>query len=670
MICHSAGEGAICRPVPPMKISTLFFFISGIASLHVVRVEAAEPAKKLASPDGAIAVEIRVDDRIRYDLSVADTPVLKSATLSLKIDGSVLGVSPKLKSVTPRSYDGMLYPVVRQKAAELREHYNELRFAFDGNYSLVFRAYNEGVAYRWETTLPAARVKVDGEEVALKFADNFNVFYPEEESFYSHNERIFLPRALGDLAEKNLASIPAVVDANGIKIAVADSDVVDYPGLWLRGTGGSGLSGVFPPYPLEEKLTGDRDFKVAKTADYIAVTSGTRTYPWRLLGVAHQDVDLVTNPLVYLLERPTTLTDTSWIKPGKVAWDWWNANNLAGVDFRAGVNTETYKYYVDFAAAHGLEYIVLDEGWYVLGDLLKTAPEMDVAQIVAYGKKKNVGVILWTVWKTLDDQLIPALDLFARWGVAGIKVDFMQRDDQIVMNFYQRISAEAAKRKMLVDFHGAIRPATLTRTWPNLISTEGVRGNEWNKWSSQITPAHTVTIPFTRMFVGPMDFTPGAMLNATRVGFAKNFDLPESQGTRCHQLAMYAIYESPLQMLADSPTNYLREPECLAFLSAIPPVWDESRGLDGRIGEYIAVARRSGKEWYCGAMTDWAPRELSIDLSFLPAGNFQLEEFCDGINADRRADDYKRVVRTVTNATKLAIKLAPGGGWAAHLRPE
>ncbi len=653
-----------------MKKRPVLVPLLATAGLLVSRLTAAEPAYHLSSPNGAIVVDIRLGDRIRYDVAVNETPVLKDATLSLQIDGATLGLAPRLKLATSGTHDGRLHPVVRQKAAVLRDHYNELRLDLDGGYSVVFRTYDEGVAYRWETRLPAAEVKVYAEEVMLNFADNFITWYPEEESFYSHNERIFLPRALGDLAAKNLASIPAVVDANGIKIAVAESDVTDYPGLWLHGTSGNGLAGIFPPYPLEEKLTGDRDFRVTKAADYLAVTKGTRTYPWRLLGVALKDGDLITNPLVYLLAGPTTLTDTTWIRPGKVAWDWWNANNIGGVDFKSGVNTATYKYYIDFAAQHGIEYVVLDEGWYVLGDLLKVAPGMDMEEITAYAKKKNVGLILWVVWKTLDDQLIPALDRFARWGVKGIKVDFMQRDDQVVMNFYPRVCREAAARKMLVDFHGGIRPALLTRTWPNLISTEGVRGMEWNKWSAHITPAHTVTVPFTRMFLGPMDFTPGAMLNATRTGFAKNFERPMSQGTRCHQLAMYVVYESPLQMLADSPTNYLREPECLEFLSAVPTVWDETRVLDARIAEYVVVARRSGAEWYCGAMTDWTPRELTIDLSFLPAGRFRLDEYRDGVNADRLASDYRKTSLTVTNATKLTIKLAEGGGWAARLRPE
>ena len=653
-----------------MKIRSLLVPALLVFGLIAVRLVAAESTLKLASPNGVIVVDVRLGDRISYDVAVNESLVLKGATLSLKIDATTLGLAPKLKTATPRSHDEILKPVVRQKAAELRDHYNELRMEMDGGYAVVFRAYNEGVAYRWETSLPASEVKVFNEEVALKFADNFTVYYPEEESFFSHTERIFLPRILGDLAAKNLASLPAVVDANGVKIAIAESDVVDYPGLWLRGTSGSGLAGIFPPYPLEEKLERDRDFRVTKSADYIAVTKGTRTYPWRLLGVALKDGDLITNPLVYLLQRPTTLTDTSWIKPGKVAWDWWNANNIGGVDFKAGVNTATYKYFIDFAAQHGIEYVVLDEGWYVLGDLMKLAPGMDVEEIIAYGKKKNVGIVLWMVSKTLDDQLIPALDKFERWGVKGIKVDFMQRDDQIMMAFYHHVCLEAAKRKLLVDFHGSNRPALLTRTWPNLISTEGVRGNEWNKWSNHITPTHTVTLPFTRMFLGPMDFTPGAMLNATRTGFAKNFERPMSQGTRCHQLAMYVVYESPLQMLCDSPTNYLHEPECLEFLSAVPSVWDETRVLDARIADYVVMARRSGKEWYCGAMTDWTPREFTVDFSFLPTGNFRLEEYHDGVNADRFAQDYRKTTQTVTTATKFTIKLAEGGGWAARIIPE
>lgn len=651
-----------------MKRPSLFLSLLALLPAAVSPAGAAGSSFNLASPNGGVVVELRIGDSIRYDLTVAGTPVLRDSTLSLRIDGQVLGRNPRLKAATPSIHDAILRPVVRQKAAELREHYHELRLDFEGGYAVVFRAYNEGMAYRWETSLSAAEVKVTGEEVAVRFADGFTSYFAEEKSFYSHNEEHFLPRPLGDLTARDLASTPVIIDAGAVKLALADADVVDYPGLWWHGTGGPAMAGTFPPYPLEEKLEGDREFRVIKTADWIAITQGTRTYPWRLCGIAAKDGDLLSNPLVYLLARPTALTDTSWIKPGKVAWDWWNANNLGGVDFKAGVNTETYKYFIDFAASQGIEYIVLDEGWYVLGDLMKQAPDMDVPAIIEYGKKKNVGVILWVVWKTLDDQLHPALDLFARWGVKGIKVDFMQRDDQKVMDFYHRISAAAAARRMLVDYHGSSRPAVLTRTWPNLISAEGVRGNEWNKWSAHATPAHNVMLPFTRMFLGPMDYTPGAMLNATRTGFAKNFDNPLSQGTRCHQLAMYVVYESPLQMLCDSPTNYLREPECLAFIAKVPTVWDETRPLESRIGDYVAVARRTGGDWYVGAMTNWTSRTLSIDLSFLPEGEFQLEEYRDGLNAGRRAGDYKREVRPVTRDTKLTVTLAEGGGWVARLR--
>jgi len=441
-----------------------------------------------------------------------------------------------------------------------------------------------------------------------------------------------------------------------------------YPGLWLRGTAGNALSATFPPYPLKQELTGDRDYRVVESADYIAVTTGKRTFPWRVLGIVKRDADLLTNPLVWLLEKPSQVQDTSWIKPGKVAWDWWNANNVYAVDFKAGINTETYKYYIDFAAKYGIPYIILDEGWYKLGNVLEVVPEINMEELMAYAKQKNVGIILWVVWKTLDDQLIPALDQYEKWGVKGIKVDFMQRSDQLLIDWFHRVSRETAKRKMLVDFHGDQKPATMTRTWPNLISTEGVRGLEWSKWSRESEPEHNVSLPFTRMFLGPMDFTPGAMLNAQRAAFAPIFSRPMSLGTRCHQLAMYVVYESPLQMLADSPSNYLREPESMEFLAAVPTEWDDSIPLDGKIGQYVAIARRNGADWYVGAMNNWTARDLDIDFSFLPDGNFQMGAYQDGVNADRMGSDYKLVKMQVNRTTKLRIKLAPGGGWAARIR--
>jgi len=480
---------------------------------------------------------------------------------------------------------------------------------------------------------------------------------------------LYLP--LKDIPANSIASLPAVVDTkSGTKLVIGESDVDDYPGLWLHGTKENALNGMFPLYPLKEKAKNDRDVRVTQTATYIAATKGTRTFPWRIIGVAENDAALITNQMVYLLAKPSAVQDTSWIKPGKVAWDWYNANNVFGVDFKSGVNTQTYKYYIDFASKYGIEYIILDEGWYKLGNVLQVVPEMNIEELVAYGKQKNVGIILWVVWKTLDDQLDAALAQYEKWGIKGLKVDFMQRDDQPTMNFYQKICREAAKRKMLVDFHGAIRPATMTRTWPNLVNTEGVRGLEQNKWSKYSSPEHNVTLPFTRMFLGPLDYTPGAMVNSgLEKNFAAVFERPMSMGTRCHQLGMYVVYEAPLQMLADSPSKYLREPEIMEFLAPVPTVWDETHVLAAKIGDYVAIARRHGQEWYVGAMTDWTARSLDVDLSFLPAGAFQLSAFQDGPNADRLGNDYEKVVSTVTNKSKVTIKMGSGGGWAARITP-
>ena len=624
----------------------------------------------LTSPNGRIEARVEVADRLRWSTSFDGKPIVREATLAMKIDDLVLGVRPKVKAVRRASIDRVVEPAVPRRAARLLERYRELRLEMEGRYAVVFRAYDDGIAYRFETSFPQREAKVRDEEMALRFAGDPRVFYPREDGFFSHNERKFLNLALREIGPESLASVPAVVvEPSGVRIAITDADVDGYPGLWLKGTGDDGLAATFPPYPLEEKLERDRDLKVVRGADYIAVTAGTRTYPWRVLGVAEKDADLLASSLPYLLAKPSQVQDVSWIRPGKVAWDWWNALNLRGVDFKAGVNTATYERYIDFASKHGLEYVVLDEGWYVLGDVLKVVPEIDVEALTAYGREKGVGVILWVVWKTLDDQLQTALDLFQRWGVKGLKVDFMQRDDQPTVEFYHRICREAAKRKLVVDFHGAIRPALMTRTWPNLLSTEGVLGLEQSKWSRDTDPDHDVTIPFTRMYLGPMDFTPGAMVNASKANFAPVFGQPMSQGTRCHQLAMYVVYESPLQMLADSPSNYDREPEAMEFLGAVPTVWDETRPLDGRIGEYVAVARRRGRDWYVGAMTGWTGRELTIDFSFLPEGRFQLDAYADGANADRNGSDCRRGRTSVDRTTRVTIRLAEGGGWAARLSP-
>jgi alpha-glucosidase len=632
---------------------------------------AADWTRTLRSPDGRIEVRIDGGESFRYSVSLGGRPLMRDAALWLDIDHVKLGPRSNLKSATPTSVDRTIEPVVRQKAGKLRERFNELRLEMNQRYAVVFRAFDEGIAYRFETSLPQTEVKVYGEGASFAFTADLPVHYPREESFFSHQEREYLALRLKDIAPEAIATLPAVVDVGeGTRIAIAESDVEGYPGLWLRGSSGPALEAVFPPFPLEEKLERDRDFKVLKAADYLAVTKGTRTYPWRILGIARKDADLLTNSMTYLLASPSRIADPSWIKPGKVAWDWWNANNVHGVDFKSGVNTATYKYFIDFAARYGIEYVILDEGWYPLGDLLKVVPEMDMEELVAYARARNVGLILWVVAKTLEDQFLPALDKFEKWGVKGIKVDFMQRDDQKMMDFHHRVCAEAAKRKMLVDFHGIQRTALMTRTWPNLISTEGLRGLEQLKWSDFANPEHNLTLPFTRMLLGPMDYTPGAMMNASKRSFAKVFEAPMSLGTRAHQLGMYVVYESPLQMLADTPSNYLREPEAMEFLAPVPSVWDETRVLDAKFGDFVLLARRSGRDWWIGGMTDWTARELELDFSFLPAGSFALDAFADGINADRWGSDTQRLKRSVDRTTKLRLKLSEGGGWAARLTPS
>lgn len=641
---------------------TIFLFIAGIQLTS-------GQAFDLLSPDKKLKLTIAVNDKIAYSVSLDGKEILAPSTLSMTVNNSlVLGSKPKVRKQERKTTDEIIKPVVQTKSKEIRNNYNELTLQFNGNYAVSFRAFNDGVAYRFITSFKDSLL-VNSEEVNYNFPGDFAIFFPEEEGFQSHNERIYKYLELKSISKSGLCSTPALVDTKtGVKIAISESDLEDYAGLWLKGTGQNSLTGTFPGYPLEVEQPNDRDVNVKKYAEYIGKTKGTRSFPWRLMAITRNDNELITNQLVYLLSKPAQFQDVSWIKPGKVAWDWWNYNNIYHVDFRAGVNTETYKYFIDFAAKNGLEYIILDEGWYKLGNLMELAPDINMEEIIAYANQKNVGVILWVVWKTLDDQLQPAMDMFQKWGVKGIKVDFMARDDQWMVNYYYRIAREAAKRKLLVDFHGAYKPSGLNREYPNVITSEGVKGLENNKWSMDITPEHDVTIPFIRMWAGPMDYTPGAMINATKTDFRPIFNTPMSQGTRCHQLAMYAVYESPVQMLSDNPTHYNREAESLQFISKFPAVWDVTVPLNSKVGDYIAVARKKGTEWYVGAMTNWDARELTLDFSFLDDNKtYNAEIFQDGINADRNANDYKRITRTITKNDKITIKMAPGGGWAARI---
>ncbi len=624
-------------------------------------------AQTISSPNGAIVVAVSTSPALTYRVSLRGREIIAPSEIGMTLSGGeILGSNATVTSSTPQSVDRVVRPVAPTRRAEVRDRFNERRFDFRGDYSLVFRVFDDGVAYRF-VLRRSGDITVASEQATFRFVGDPLLYFPEETSLISHQERLYRKLRVSKVKGAQFASLPTLVALDGgAKIAITEADLFDYPGMDLKGGGRGSLIGMFPAYPVKTQMDRDRTENVTERADYIARTKGTREFPWRTLVIAEQDATLLESDIVYRLASPTTLSDTSWIRPGKVAWDWWNYNNLYGVPFRAGVTTDTYKHYIDFAAENGLQYVILDEGWYELGNLMKVVPAIDMDALAAHAKQKNVGLIMWVVWKTLDEQMQPALDQFAKWGVKGIKVDFMQREDQWMVNYYERVAREAASRKLLVDFHGAYKPTGLQRTWPNVVTSEGVLGLEHDKWSADSSPDHTTTFPFIRMLAGPVDYTPGAMMNATKADFKPIFNRPMSQGTRCQQLAMYVVLESPVQMLADSPSNYRKEPESLAFLAKVPTVWDETRVLSAVVGEHILLARRSGDAWYVGAMTNWTARDLELDLSFLAGGAYDAEIFSDGPNADRAAVDYVRSQRRASSSDRLKIHLAPGGGFAAR----
>jgi alpha-glucosidase len=628
---------------------------------------------QVKSPDGKISINITAGATVNWAIKHEDTEVIMPSAISITLDnGEVLGKNAVVKKATANSNNSVIHTPIYKKS-QVQDNYNQLTISFKGDYSLVFRAYNDGAAYRF-ITQKKGEITIVNEEANFNFKDDDKAFLPFVNdyrnkdkfttSFESHYDNI----NLSAIKKDTLAFLPVLVDVgNPKKAVILEADLQDYPGMYLTPGEGNNLHGVFAKYPTEEGLL-HINYVVNKRADYIAKTSGTRSFPWRVVVISTEDKQLADNDMMQKLAEPSQITDYSWIKPGKVAWDWWNDWNVTHVDFKAGINVPTYKYYTDFAAANKLEYIIIDEGWSDDFDLNKT--KLDVQAVVDYAKQKNVGVILWSTWYAITRDTEGLLAKFEKMGVKGFKVDFIDRDDQKVVSSLFDIAKKAAAHHLLIDYHGMYKPSGMQRTWPNIINCEGVKGLENMKWGTDNQPGYDVSIPFIRMMSGSMDYTPGGMRNASKAAFRPVNSNPMTQGTRCHQLAMYTIFEAPLQMLSDNPTIYQREQESTDFIAAIPTTFDATIALDGKVGDFVSIARKKGSTWYAGAMTNWNARDITVDLSFLGEGNYKATIFEDGVNANRDATDYTTKTTTVTAKDKLNIKMASGGGWAARFEKQ
>ena len=621
------------------------------------------------SPDGKNNITVDVGATIRWSVKHGETDVIMPSEISMILDnGEVLGKDPGIKKSLATATNGVFTASFYKKDTVI-DNYDQLTINFKGDYGLIFRAYNDGVAYRF-TTQKKGEITIVNEEANFNFKDDEKVFLPfvndyrNKDKFNTSFESHYDHLSISAIKKDTLAFLPILVEvASPVKAVILEADLQDYPGMYLTPGDGNNLHGVFAQVPTEEFVK-NINYAVKSRANYIAKTNGIRSFPWRVVTISTADKQLADNDMVQRLAQPSQVADQSWIKPGKVAWDWWNDWNISHVDFKAGINVATYKYYIDFAAANKLEYIIIDEGWSDDHDL--NISKLDIQSIIDYGKPKNVGVILWSTWYAITRDTEGLFAKFSQMGVKGFKIDFIDRDDQKAVSSLYQIAKLAAPHHLLVDYHGMYKPSGMQRTYPNVINCEGVKGLENMKWGVPNQPEYDVTIPFIRMMAGPMDYTPGGLRNASKDAWRPVNANPMTQGTRCHQLAMYTIFEAPLQMLSDNPTIYMKEQESTDFIAAVPTTFDATVSLDGSVSNYVSMARRKGVTWYAGAMTNWDAREITIDLSFLGNGTYKATIFEDGVNALKDATDYTKKVITVSAKDKLTIKMASGGGWAAR----
>ncbi|MCQ2243633.1 MAG: glycoside hydrolase family 97 protein [Bacteroidaceae bacterium] len=645
---------------------------------------------RVSSPNKQLTVTVTAEKALSWQINHGETAVLAPSEIALNLgNDGVLGANAKVKNATTKTFSETIRPVVYKKAT-VENNYTQLMLNCSGGYKVEFRVYDDAAAYRFITE-KKGKIKVTDETAEFNFPADYKAFIPyinDNRGGYKYSysfESYYDEKPLSQMYADSLAITPLLVDIDGgKKAAIMEADLDDYAGMFLvKGDKPNSLKAAFAPLPLEGDWGGwmEMNYIPSKCADYIAETDGKRAFPWRAVIVSTDDSQLLSCDLSVRLGKKSQLADTSWIKPGKVAWDWWNTTNITGVDFKAGMNTDTYKHFIDFAAENHLEYIIIDCGWsgsrndWKGSTLMHCIPEINLEEVINHGNKKGVGVILWASWALCDKEHATAFPHYAKMGVKGFKVDFLDADDQKMIQSMKKIVQTAADNHLLIDLHG-MKPTGLQYAYPNIVNFEGVKGLENCKWagmdgdkSSEDFLRYDVTIPFIRTLCGPMDYTPGAMTNAQRNMFRPINDHPMSQGTRVHQMAMYTLYDAPLQMLSDSPTAYRKNQKCTDFIAAVPTVFDETITMDSKVGEYVALARRKGSDWWVGAMTNWDARSIEIPLSFLPEGKeFTIEIFQDGINADTEATDYKRVVKKVNSATVLKADLAPGGGWTARIK--
>ena len=652
------------------------------ALLVAVSAFAAPKNYDLKSPDGKLCVSVEAGEGISYTLSHDGDLLLDKTAISMATtQGEVFGGAQPVRKVSRRTVSETI-PAIIYKKSEVKDEFNEMTLKFK-KFSLIFRAYDDGMAYRFVSHLKDA-YQIENEVAGFNFARDWNMWVPYvdkhleslDAQLFNSFESTYTYEPLSQWNKERLAFLPIMVDGpRGKKIVIAEADLMNYPGMHIyNGDSDSKLEGYYAALP-DQRVQGGHNMLqmiVQSRKPYLAECEGETQFPWRIVAVSENDVQMADNDMVFRLATPADpAADWSWVKPGKVAWDWWNAWNLYGVDFRAGINNDTYKYYIDFASANGIEYVILDEGWAVnlQADLFQVIPEIDLKELAEYAAQRNVGLILWAGYYAFDRDMEEVCRHYSEMGIKGFKIDFMDHDDQIMVDFHRRAAEMAAKYHLMVDFHGTYKPTGLHRTYPNVVNFEGVHGLEQMKWSKESVDQveYDVTVPYIRMMAGPMDYTQGAMRNASRGNYRPVNSEAMSQGTRCRQLAQYVIFDSPLNMLCDSPSNYMKEKECTEFIAAVPEVWDETVGLDGKVGDYIAIARRSGSEWYVGAMTDWSPREITVDLSFLPEGAYRVELYRDGINADRAGCDYKKEILDLPADRQLTVRMMPGGGFAAKV---